>query len=53
MLDGHAEVETDTLGMADVQETVRLRGKTGHHTTAETVGLQVLTNPRADEIHAN
>ncbi len=47
---GHAEVEADRLGVADVQIAVRLRGKTGHDAAAVLARAEVVLDDLADEI---
>ena len=50
---GHSEVETDRLGMTDVQITVRLRGKAGHDAAIVLARAQVILDDLADEIRVS
>ena len=47
---GETEVDTDGLGVADVQVAVGLGRKTRLHTALVFVGLEVVENPVAKEI---
>ena len=49
---GHAEIETDGLGVPEVQIAVGLRREARVHLAAETAGGIVFLNPGADEVHA-
>ena len=49
-LPGHAEVEADRLGVADVEIAVRLGRKARDHLAAEAAGAVVLDDDLADEV---
>ena len=47
---GHAEIEADRLGVADVQVAVGLRGKAGHDPAVVFAGLQVCGHDVANKV---
>src|SRR6266581_3895195 len=47
---GNSKVEADGLSVTDVQIAVRLRGKTGDHSSAVLAGLQISCDDLADEV---
>jgi hypothetical protein len=45
-----AEIQTDGLGVSNVQVTVRLRWESTDHSTVVLIGSQILRNDRTDKI---
>ncbi len=47
---GQAEVQTDCLGVSNVQVAVRFRRKARLHLAGKLIGLQILADDVADEV---